>query len=615
MMKKVLFVLTLGMAALFAFNTVSAQFSQAELNFLNTQFKVERIGDAVVGVRADGMSNTFGLPSVKDFLKKFKSNNNKSTNDIQVTLVDIGARTLYDLCSNGSPVQIWQDPTNANFVHAAFVYSPMGDPQPSFPGRRSKYYYSTDKGATWTFITDVPSVRSGFPAIDGFGDGSALVVNHSNVGKAYKDLGSGLGGFTELDAPGNRGYIWPRVVSTSSLSLTNKFVFLGSISGFDTTRWNTCTDVNSTPGSWIGWTTIPSDAAETYSIARGEDGRIGMAFKNNDSIQPNDYGDVWFIESTNNGTSFSAPLKIFDANFSTDSLGLIRGISIVYKGNAPAVAFETVKQTQAGTFFPGAPAAIRFWSNTLPGSDPNRSVIVADTNRVGWHPYVGVNDVLSSLGRPNIGVSADGNALFVAFMVPSDLGGGVDTTVFSDIWLSASQDGGLTWPVLGKLNPANPVKDWRYVSVSKWNDNVGTDYYVNMVTLRGHVPASYVNGVTTGMPESNEEYWSIRAKVTFGSISISDPTGAVPTNYALSQNYPNPFNPTTTIKFQIPQAGLVKLAVYDLLGREVGLLVNTQLAAGSYSYVFDASKLTSGVYLYKLESGNFSEVKKMFLVK
>ena len=82
-----------------------------------------------------------------------------------------------------------------------------------------------------------------------------------------------------------------------------------------------------------------------------------------------------------------------------------------------------------------------------------------------------------------------------------------------------------------------------------------------------------------------------------------------------SQNYPNPFNPTTTISYALPKAGNVMLKVYDALGREVSTLVNTHQESGRYSVNFDASKLSSGMYIYKLTSGSFSEVKKMMLVK
>ena len=98
------------------------------------------------------------------------------------------------------------------------------------------------------------------------------------------------------------------------------------------------------------------------------------------------------------------------------------------------------------------------------------------------------------------------------------------------------------------------------------------------------------------------------------------PTGITNTNgiantYSLSQNYPNPFNPTTTIKFSLPKDGLVKLVVYDVLGKEVATLVNGGQTAGNYEVTFDASKLTSGIYFYKITSGDFSDVKKMMPMK
>ena len=98
------------------------------------------------------------------------------------------------------------------------------------------------------------------------------------------------------------------------------------------------------------------------------------------------------------------------------------------------------------------------------------------------------------------------------------------------------------------------------------------------------------------------------------------PTGITNTNgiantYNLSQNFPNPFNPTTTIKFGIPRNGFVKLVVYDVLGKEVAVLVNNEKTTGTYEVTFDASKLNSGVYFYKITSGDFSGVKKMLLVK
>lgn len=101
---------------------------------------------------------------------------------------------------------------------------------------------------------------------------------------------------------------------------------------------------------------------------------------------------------------------------------------------------------------------------------------------------------------------------------------------------------------------------------------------------------------------------SQRTKTGFkGSLEIKD--------YALSQNYPNPFNPTTRISYALPAAGPVSLKVYDVLGKEVMSLVNNHQESGRYDVEFDASRLSSGMYIYKLTSGTFSQVRKMMFVK
>ncbi len=85
--------------------------------------------------------------------------------------------------------------------------------------------------------------------------------------------------------------------------------------------------------------------------------------------------------------------------------------------------------------------------------------------------------------------------------------------------------------------------------------------------------------------------------------------------FSLEQNYPNPFNPITTIKYKIPEKSFVTLIVYDVLGNEIATLINEELAAGSYSIDLIAASLTSGIYYYQLQAGNFSSTKKMILLK
>jgi subtilisin-like proprotein convertase family protein len=103
--------------------------------------------------------------------------------------------------------------------------------------------------------------------------------------------------------------------------------------------------------------------------------------------------------------------------------------------------------------------------------------------------------------------------------------------------------------------------------------------------------------------------------VDYGTITGINNNSALANDFKLSQNYPNPFNPSTTINYTIPKSGLVSLKVFDILGKEVASLVNGQISAGSHSVSFNASALSSGVYFYRIESGNFVDTKKMFLLK
>jgi hypothetical protein len=99
------------------------------------------------------------------------------------------------------------------------------------------------------------------------------------------------------------------------------------------------------------------------------------------------------------------------------------------------------------------------------------------------------------------------------------------------------------------------------------------------------------------------------------SQSIEVAIGIEPKVFTLAQNFPNPFNPTTVISYQIPMSNHVSLKVYDEIGREVVTLVNEVKEAGYYSATFDGSKLSSGIYLAKLQSGDKVQIKKMSLIK
>jgi flagellar hook assembly protein FlgD len=112
------------------------------------------------------------------------------------------------------------------------------------------------------------------------------------------------------------------------------------------------------------------------------------------------------------------------------------------------------------------------------------------------------------------------------------------------------------------------------------------------------------------------EQWPATATVT----SAGDPSTTVPTTFAISQNYPNPFNPTTMIDYAVREQSFVGIKVYNLLGQEVKDLVSEEMDAGVYSVAWDGrdnfgKEVPSGMYMYKMNAGSFSQTRKMMLLK
>uniref|UniRef100_A0A832G1D2 T9SS type A sorting domain-containing protein n=1 Tax=Ignavibacterium album TaxID=591197 RepID=A0A832G1D2_9BACT len=142
------------------------------------------------------------------------------------------------------------------------------------------------------------------------------------------------------------------------------------------------------------------------------------------------------------------------------------------------------------------------------------------------------------------------------------------------------------------------------------------DYSINDADATGQR-----EGILTYSPFNEDQSWNNVSRWLYtwiGSLwepNSVDDNGLSADNYALAQNYPNPFNPTTNISYSIKEAGFVSLKVYDVLGREVATLVNENQTPGVYTVPFNASNLSSGMYLYRLETGSFVKVNKMMLLK
>ncbi len=130
----------------------------------------------------------------------------------------------------------------------------------------------------------------------------------------------------------------------------------------------------------------------------------------------------------------------------------------------------------------------------------------------------------------------------------------------------------------------------------------------------GYIVAITTNYELINQREKNRDVYIIK---TMGPeiTELEHQAVKIATHYSLSQNYPNPFNPSTSIKYSIPQSSNVTLKVFDVLGSEIITLLNKEQSAGNYEVEFDGSDLTSGIYFYRLQAGDFVETKKMILLK
>jgi hypothetical protein len=199
-----------------------------------------------------------------------------------------------------------------------------------------------------------------------------------------------------------------------------------------------------------------------------------------------------------------------------------------------------------------------------------RGYIVLCTDDTLFHPLF--PDVQNYIGNVNFGISGGGELLML-----------LDKNL--NVIDSLTYDDQEPWP---------PEADGHGPTLSLLNPN-----------LENHLPQNWAPSFGYGTP----------GKINDVYVPVDEKENLLPSEYSLMQNYPNPFNPVTNIKYSIVKASNVKIKIYDILGNEVRTLVNDFHQPGFYNVMFNASNLSSGVYIYRIESGDFSDTKKLILLK
>ncbi len=502
---------------------------------------------------------------------------------------------FWDFQINGGACEMIRvNPTNGN-THVIMMVSDDSIDQSG--SRRTAYAFSTDNGTSWNNFGNlrVPDRRSGYPFLD-IGQGpladATVIANHNVIANGilqstiYIDSPEGTGVFAEVSPPplleptGADEPVWPAVGVASDGSVT---MAPGRLTA--ATSWITRT---SDYISWSPWLQFPgSDQGSARNIViANSTGRVAV-LQNATGLN--------MLESTNNGESWpSLPQVVLAPTYfvGSDSFTIGNGQDAVYSGDNVLIAAEAV-----GINTPTDEAQIHFWSAAT-------GVVVAvphDTSRFISTLATG-QTFQSTLGYPVIGLS--GGTIVVVFAAfqrdvsPANFN-------FSDLWWTASTNGGTVWTTPVNLTNT-PAVDERFPSISKWNP----PGFANIVWQEKLDPGSSVRGERP-VTRANQKF--LRFAVPLATDVPQH--GEVANKYRLSQNYPNPFNPATVIDYSVAFATHVTVKVYDLLGKEVATLVNQERQPGSYRITFDASSLPSGVYVYQLNAGTYRESKKMVLLK
>lgn len=387
------------------------------------------------------------------------------------------------------------------------------------------------------------------------------------------------------------------------------------------------------------WMVQPSGTSTFINAAYFHDENTGWACANNLVLKTTNGGDNW--------TNTPVPGSHVAITFTDENNGWICG-----------QFGELLKTTDGGNTWTPKPSGITYHFNDIQFYDQNtgfavgfgRTFIRTTNGGDNWSNVLppgnfptlyslyimNANDIYATADLSYIYKSGDGGNTWDSITV------GMQNPFFSIYFLNyntgwalgccgmyfKTTDAGNSWTPEQYLTPGFTIYSANFI-----NENTGwmsaDAGYIMRTTDGGTTWDSLASGTSTDLRTiqfvNDQTGWvvgneGIILKTTNGggqgwNVGIQQISTGIPEEYELGQNYPNPFNPSTNINFSLPKAGNVKLVIYDMLGREVSVLVDKTLNAGSFEYNFEAKNLNSGVYFYRLITEDFSQTKKMLLIK
>jgi hypothetical protein len=550
------------------------------------------------------------------------------------------AMTTYDYFSNSvirTQVAVYGDEV---------VFTPMlrGHADPATL-RQIMYIYND--GTNWVQLSPFGTGSGGWPQVDAAltGDlaGTFALVGHSPNRLAIYD---GDGGFfvSEFGSPLDPSMVFSGENIFIAASGNRVQFEFWKTEDFGNTfmLWDTMSTVSPN----IYWTAnggvevdMFKSPNEQHVIHLGTNVGDGHVY---DGIDPARADNVWLLGSTDGGATFSGStvgadgdltsLPDYSVSLFVDSVGGAAYNDFVTFTHAPL--FENFGQVNGAVGNDGVVHVVANGYGLAFGNVDTTELVTSlfpllyyNTSMDAWKSISDVAiDTLDLTGYPtnaigqsypSIAVSQDGQIVYATWTGPRIGADGREVRhetrgiFFTDIYHAYSVDGGANWTYGGAFVTSEDTIGFRYANPYRTLIQTEDGYVAHMLYIEDKINGvSLFGGIQGGVSQNPLVYATFTIPVT----SVGGGAATVH-SFELAQNYPNPFNPATTIKYTLAQENLVTLKVYDVLGREVANLVNDVKTAGTHEVSFDASKLSSGIYIYTINAGEFTSSKKMMLMK
>ncbi len=492
----------------------------------------------------------------------------------------------------------WNEPSG--WINTSATFYITGDSSRIYAGTISGVHLSSDDGITWT------PIDSGFPSEQAwsvaakdtilFGGTNSGVYQSTNKGNSWTFSSQGISGWDVDYIAGTGNDIFTVMANPISGSqLLYRSVDNGNTWALDT----------SLHGSGIQSITVTD--LYVYAIT------------NSGIFASSDNGDSW--APINGGVMDTAyPLKLVKSG--TNLIVTSQGAGKIFLSSDNGTSWKNV-----GTNIPQIGAVAIAGQNVYAANwgdwtHSNDGLYLSTDNGENWTQ---INDSLKNLSS----LAANGTYIIAGRYVPPIPI--TDTVLTPPGGVFLSTDNGQTWSTFGNGLPKYP----QVYSVAIHNKSIFTGLSSVYGNYSGLVYSSNIDrdswtAIGEGLPNSPVHSIYVNDSSIFIGISdagiwripLSDITVVkqldntiIPTAFKLEQNYPNPFNPTTIIEYSLPVESKVKLEIYDILGRKILVLVNKDQKAGKHSTIFNGGNLASGVYLYRIKAGNFTDTKKLMLIK